>query len=353
VVDVAGARSTGGWMFPVVIAPPELVAVYNLLYGRLFDRHRDMTLPTAFLIDAQGNIAKIYQGALRLDHVAADFRGIPKTPAERMARGLPFAGVSETYEVGRNYLSFGSVFYERGYLEQAEEFFRLAGKENPGGAEPLYGLGSVYLEQKRNKEAREYFERAVKSAADYPATLPNAWNNLGILAAREGNADEAIGSFRKALEINPDHAVALQNLGNAYRQKKDWDAAKRTLERALALNPEDAEANYGLGMVYAQLNDTGRAYEYLQKALVARPAYPEALNNLGILYLRTGRSEEAKKSFAESIRVAPGFDQAYLNLARVYAIEGNKAKARATLEGLLKVHPEQVQARKELAELGP
>jgi tetratricopeptide (TPR) repeat protein len=353
VVDVAGAKSTGGWMFPVVIAPPELVAVYNLLYGRLFDRHRDMTLPTAFLIDAQGNIAKIYQGALRLDHVAADFRGIPKTPAERMARGLPFAGVSETYEVGRNYLSFGAVFYERGYLEQAEEFFRLAEKEDSVGAEPLYGLGSVYLEQKRNKEAREYFERAVKSAADYPATLPNAWNNLGILAARDGNADEAIGFFQKALEINPDHAVALQNLGNAYRQKKDWDAAKRTLEHALALNPEDAEANYGLGMVYAQLNDTGRAYEYLQKALVARPAYPEALNNLGILYLRTGRAEEAKKSFVESIRVAPGFDQAYLNLARVHAIEGDKAKARATLEGLLKVHPEQAQARKELAELGP
>src|SRR5882762_129391 len=353
VVDVAGTKATGGWTFPVVSAPPELVPVYNLLYGRLFDRHRDMTLPTAFLIDTQGSIAKIYQGALRLDHAEADFRQIPKTPAERMARGLPFAGVGETYEVGRNYLSFGSVFYERGYLQQAEEFFRMAEKEDPGGAEPLYGLGSVYLEQQKRKDAREYFERAVKSAADYPATLPNAWNNLGILAAREGNTDEAIGFFQKALGFNPDHPVALRNLGNAYRQKKDWDAARKTLERALALNPEDAEANYGLGMVYAQLNDTGRAYEYLQKALVARPAYPEALNNLGILYLRTGRAEEAKKSFAESIRVTPDFEQAYLNLARVYAIEGDKAKARATLEQLLKVHPEQAQARKELEALGP
>jgi len=353
VVDVAGTKATGGWTFPVVSAPPELVPVYNLLYGRFFDRHRDMTLPTAFLIDTQGSIAKIYQGALRLDHVEADFRQIPKTPAERMARGLPFAGVGETYEVGRNYLSFGSVFYERGYLEQAEEFFRMAEKEDSGGAEPLYGLGSVYLEQQKRKDAREYFERAVKSAADYPATLPNAWNNLGILAAREGNTDEAIGFFQKALGINPDHPVALQNLGNAYRQKKDWDAARETLQRALALNPEDAEANYGLGMVYAQLNDTGRAYEYLQKSLAARPAYPEALNNLGILYLRTGRAEEAKKSFAESIRVTPGFEQAYLNLARVYAIEGDKAKARATLEQLLKVHPEQAQARKELEALGP
>src|SRR4029077_19964820 len=288
----------------------------------------------------------IYQGALRLDHVDADVRAIPKTAPERMAKGLPFAGVSATYEVGRNYLSFGAVFYERGYLEQAEEFFRLAQKDEPEGAEPLYGLGSVYLEQKKSREARECFEQAVKETADYPVTLPHAWNNLGILAAREGKTDEAIGLFEKALAINPEHAVALQNLGNAYRQKKDWDAARKTLQHALALNPDDAEANYGLGMVYAQLNDTGQAYEYLQKAISARPAYPEALNNLGILYLRTGRPEAAKKSFAESIRVEPGSEQAYLNLARVYAIEGDKARARATLQELLKVHPEQAQARK-------
>jgi tetratricopeptide (TPR) repeat protein len=352
VVNVAESKEAGRWAFPVVTAPPELVAVYNLLYGRLFDRHRDMTLPTAFLIDAQGNIAKIYQGALRLDNVEADFRKIPNTAAERLALGLPFSGVSATYDVGRNYLSFGSVFYERGYLEQAEAFFRLAEKEDPAAAEPLYGLGSVYLEQQKSKEARACFERAVNSAADYPPTLPNAWNNLGILSAREGNTDEAIGFFQKALAINPDHAVALQNLGNAYRQKKDWDAAKKTLQHALALNPDDAEANYGLGMVYAQLNDTGHAYEYLQKALAARPAYPDALNNLGILCLRTGRPDEAKKSFAASIQVAPAFEQAYLNLARMYAIEGDKANARATLLELLKVHPDQVQARKELEELG-
>jgi tetratricopeptide (TPR) repeat protein len=352
-VNISEVKRAGEWSFPIVGAPPELVAVYNLLYGRLFDRHRDMGLPTAFLIDAQGNIVRIYQGPLRLDHVESDFRQIPETAAERLARGLPFAGVSATYEVGRNYLSFGSVFYERGYLEQADEFFRLAAKDDPGGAEPLYGLGSVYLEQQKRREAREYFERAVKSAADYPATLPNAWNNLGILAAREGKTDEAIGYFQKALALNPEHAVALQNLGNAYRQKKDWGAAKETLEHALALNPEDPDANYGLGMVYAQLNDTSRAYEFLQKALAVRPAYPEALNNLGILYLRTGRPEEAKKSFAESIRVAPGFEQSYLNLARVYAIEGDKAQARATLEELLKVHPEQAQAKKELKDLGP
>jgi tetratricopeptide (TPR) repeat protein len=333
-------------------AAPDTLAVYNLLYARLFDRHRDMPLPTALLLDAQGDICKIYQGGVPLERVPRDAREIPRTPSERMARGLPFPGVGETYEAGRNYLSFGAVFYDRGYFEQAEAYFRLAAKED-AGAEPLYGLGSVSLEQHKDREAWEYFQHAVKAQASYPGTLPNSWNDLGILAARAGNTDEAIGYFAKALEINPDHAVALQNLGNAYRQKKDWENAKTVLERAVALRPDDAEANYGLGMVYAQRDDAQRAYEYLQRALATRPAYPEALNNLGILYLRTGRPEEAKKSFAESMRVAPDYAQAYLNLSRVYTMEGDKAKARAPLEELLKLHPDNAQARKELEGLAP
>jgi len=341
-------RKTAGTPFPVIIPSEETTAVYNLLYGRLFDRHRDMSLPTAFLLDTQGDIVKIYQGRLRAENVAEDFRHIPKSSAERMARGLPFPGVSDTYDMGRNYLSFGAAFYDRGYMNQAEACFQLAEKEDPASAEALYGLGSVYLEQKKNNQARDYLGRAIRAHADYPGTLPNAWNDLGILSAREGKTAEAVEFFHKALQSNPDHAVALQNLGIAYRQQKDWAKAETALTRVVALRPDDPEANYNLGMVYAQLNDTERAYKYLQKALAARPAYPEALNNLGILYLRTHRAEQAKQCFQDSIRLAPAYDPSYLNLARVYVIEGNKARARETLEQLLKVHPGHAQAKREL-----
>src|SRR6266436_204659 len=261
----------------------------------------------------------------------ADSRSIPQNDSDRLAKALPFAGLRESYDFARNYLSLGFVFFERGYFEQAEPYFQQALKDDPESAEALYGLGSAYLQQQKSNEARECFQRVLQLPASYPGTLPNAWNNLGILAAREGNTDLAIEHFERALEIDPDHSVALQNLGSAYRQKKDWPQAKRLLEKALSLNPDDPEANYSLAMVYAQSNDSDRAYEYFQRALVARPAYPEALNNLGILYLRTRRPEQAKQSFADSIRLAPAYDQAYLNLARVYSIEGDRKKARAVL----------------------
>jgi tetratricopeptide (TPR) repeat protein/peroxiredoxin len=330
----------------------DVAAIYNILYRYLFDRHRDLELPTSFLIDAKGEIVKVYQGPVDPEHVEQDFRHIPKTSAERLARALPFPGVSDTIEFGRNYLSYGSVFFQRGYMDQAEASFHIALRDDPSSAEALYGIGSVYLNQQKAAEARETFERALKLRASYPDTLANSWNNLGLLAAREGRTGEAIGYFQEALKLSPDHMIALDNLGSAYRQEKQWDDARKTYERALAISPNDAEANYGLGMVFAQNDDTARAFDSLQTALKLRPVYPEALNNLGILYLRTQRRDQAVVSFEECIRVAPAFDQAYLNLARVYVVEGTPERARAVLLELLKQHPGHEQAQKMIEQLG-
>jgi tetratricopeptide (TPR) repeat protein len=337
--------------FPILRGSEDVIGIYNILYRYLFDRHRELSLPTTFLVDAKGDIVKVYQGPINTEQAKQDFQHIPQTGADRLAKALPFPGVSETSEFRRNYLSYGSVYFQRGYFDQAEASFRLALQDNPASAEALYGIGSVYLKQKKATEARNSFERAIKLHASYPDTLPNAWNNLGLLTAREGRTVEAILYFQEALRLSPNHLVALENLGNAYRQQKQWDDARKVLERAVAIGPQDPEANYSLGMVLAQLDDSARAYEYLQRALKFRPGYPEALNNLGVLYLRTQRRDEAVASFEECIGVAPTFDQSYLNLARVYALEGAPDKARAVLFELLKQHPEHAQAKNMLQQL--
>jgi tetratricopeptide (TPR) repeat protein/peroxiredoxin len=338
--------------FPILRGSDDVAAICNIVFRYLFDRHRDLALPTSFLINARGEIVKVYQGPVDAQHVDQDFRHIPQTGAERLARALPFSGVTEAIEFGRNYLSYGSVFFQRGYMDQAAASFRIALRDDPSSAEALYGIGSVHLNQQKTAEARESFEGALKLRASYPDTMANSWNNLGLLAGREGRPGEAVGYFQQALKLSPDHIIALDNLGSAYRQQKRWEDARATYERALELRPNDAEANYGLAMVFAQNDDTARAFDLLQKALKLRPVYPEALNNLGILYLRTERRDEAVASFEQCIRVAPAFDQSYLNLARVYDIEGAPEKARAVLLDLLKQHPGHEQAQKMLEQLG-
>jgi tetratricopeptide (TPR) repeat protein len=351
-VDGNESDLRGKYSFPAIAASADVMAMYNLLYRQIFDRHRDMSVPVSFLVDSQGALVKLYRGPVNADVISADVQNIPRNDVERLAKALPFRGLTQAYEYGRNYFSLGFEFYDRGYFEQAQVYFQQAMKDDPQSAEALYGLGSAYLQLQKSAEARQCFERVLQLHASYPGTLPNAWNNLGILSAREGNLDAAIQQFQRALQIDPEHSVALQNLGSAYRQKKDWPAAKQALEHSLALNPDDPEANYTLGMVYAQQDDSKQAHEYLQKALDARPVYPEALNNLGILYLHERQPENAIHSFEECIRVAPAYDQSYLNLARVYAFEGQREKAKVVLRQLLQQHPDHTQATEELKRLG-
>jgi tetratricopeptide (TPR) repeat protein/peroxiredoxin len=341
----------GRFSFPILRGSDDVAGIYNILYRYLFDRHRDLGLPTSFLIDGAGEIVKVYQGTVQAEQVEHDFLRIPRTSAERLARSLPFPGVSETFEFGRNYLSCGSILFQRGYFDQSAASFQLALRDDPSSAEACYGMGSAYLSLQKTADARESFERATKLHASYPDTLANSWNNLGLLATRENRTGEAVRCFEEAVRLSPDHLIALNNLGNAYRLQKSWAEARKTFERALVVSAGDAEANYGLAMVFAQEDDTARAYEYLQRALRARVDYPEALNNLGILYLRTQRRDEAVADFEKCIRVAPGFDQCYLNLARIYSLEGAADKARTVLLELLQQHPDHAQARNMLAQL--
>lgn len=338
------------YAFPVLAPSSEVCAVYNLLFRQFFDRHRDMPIPCSLLI-AGGSIVKIYTGRMDAARVAKDAGAIPRTREERLAKALPFAGRAEGYEFGRNYLSLGSVFFDHGYFEAAEEFFRVATEESPSTAEPHYGLGSAYLEQNKLQEARAAFENALQSRASYPGTAARAWNNLGIVDARQGKTEASVENFQKALRIDANYSIALDNLGNAYRQAKDWDQAQSTFERALKLDAGDAEANYGLGMIYAQRSDTQRALAYLKRAVAARPEYPEALNNLGVVYIRLKNPEEAERAFLEAMRVGPEFSQSYLNLARLYSLQGDSAKARAVLEEFLKRKPGDAAALRELTQL--
>ncbi len=48
---------------PVLLATEGAAGIYNIFYRYLFDRRRDLGLPTAFLLNRDGKVVKVYQGA--------------------------------------------------------------------------------------------------------------------------------------------------------------------------------------------------------------------------------------------------------------------------------------------------
>jgi tetratricopeptide (TPR) repeat protein len=330
--------------FPVLLATPEVAGIYNIIYRYLFDRRRDLPIPSAFLIDETKKIIKLYQGIVVPKTLLADLNALPKTPADRIRKALPFAGLTPDLGFQRNDFTYGVALFQHGYLDQAAESFQQVIAAKPNDAEAYYNLGTLNLRRRANADARRFLSRAVELRSAYP----EAWNNLAMLAAQEGQTEEAIRDFQRSLELRPTYTVALLNLGNLYRRQGQYDEAQKLLNRALESEPEDPEVNYSIGMLYAHQEQLPSALQYLEKAVALRPDYADALNNLGVLYIREQRYSEAEARFRTCIQVAPNFDQAYLNLARLYVLLHDDAKAKETLQALLRLQPEHKMAQQAL-----
>lgn len=322
--------------YTVLLATQEIAGIYNLVFRFLFDRRQDLGLPTSFLLDADRNIVKIYQGSVRSADLLADLRMVPTTRSGRLAKALPFPGTLHQGEFARNDFTYGVAMFQHGYLEQAEASFQEVIAARPNDPEAYYNLGTLSLRRNNYARARQYLEQTLRLKPDYP----EAWNNLGMMAAQEGRGEEAIQSFRRSLALRPDYSTALLNLGNVYRRQRAFFEAQTCLRRALSLQPEDPEINYSLGMLLAQQNDLQAATNFLETAIALRPSYPEARNNLGVLLIRLENYMDAESQFRDCIRLTPEFEQSYLNLARLYMAQRDQAKARATLQDLLRLNPE-------------
>jgi Flp pilus assembly protein TadD/peroxiredoxin len=345
--NIAGVRFSAakeGLSFPILLATQDVAGIYNIIYRYLFDRRRDLGLPTSFLVNADGMIVKVYQGPVNPQRISEDVKSVPGNAAARMKRALPFEGTLYQDEFQRNDFTYGVAMFQRGYLEQAAASFQQVIAAKPQEPEAYYNLGTLYLRKNVLPDARRYLEQTVKLRPDYP----EAWNNLGMVAAQQGQAEEAIRSFQQSLSLRPGYVTALLNLGNFYRRQGAVDEAEKLLDRALELEPNNPETNYSLGMLYARQDQLPRALSFLEKALNVRPDYPDALNNLGVLFVRQQNYPQAKVKFETCIRVAPGFDQAYLNLARLYVVLNDKEKAREVLLALLRQQPQHKLAQQAL-----
>jgi Flp pilus assembly protein TadD/peroxiredoxin len=322
--------------FPVLFATEDMAGIYNIIYRYLFDRRRDLAIPTSFLLDPEGMIVKLYQGPVDPQRLLEDVKSVPTTAAGRMRKAMPLGGVLCQDAFQRNDFTYGVALFQHGYLDAAAASFEQVIAQKPNDPEAYYNLGTLNLRRNDFQKARHYLEQTLKLRPNYP----EAWNNLGMIAAQQGQAEEAVRDFQQSLSLRPNYAIALLNLGNVYRRQGAFDRAQTLLRQAFEIQPGDPEVNYSLGMFYAQQGQLQQAADYLEKAVELRPDYPEALNNLGVLFVRSKDYLRAEEQFKSCIRVAPNFDQSYLNLARLYAMQGDKEKAKESVQQLLRLQPQ-------------
>jgi Tfp pilus assembly protein PilF/peroxiredoxin len=327
-----GAAGTPG--FPVALASEEMAGTYAVLNRYLFDRRFDLELPTAFLLDARGEVVKVYRDPISASELVADLPKIEAAPGERLRRAVPFAGAFQTPPAERNYFQYSLELAEQGFETAALAGFQRAAKLDPN-AITFYNLGTLRMKNGQPLEAKAALEQALRLDADYA----EASNSLGALLAQSGDVPGAVARFRAALKKKPDYADALNNLGYALFQMGQEQEAYDLYQKALQLQPDFPEAFNNLGIFFGQRGDLQRAESYFRQAVDKRADYGEAANNLALVLMARDDVADAVVLLQRLIEKNPGFEMSYVTLCRIYLETGRPKEGVQVLERLLQRNP--------------
>jgi arylsulfatase A-like enzyme/Tfp pilus assembly protein PilF len=110
---------------------------------------------------------------------------------------------------------------------------------------------------------------------------PDALIALGNAFVLAGRIPDAVRTFTRLLTLDPNNALAYQNLGTAQLQAKDSGAAESSLRRAIQLDPSLAGAYTALGVVLAGTGRKTEAIDAWKRA--AALGDPNALANIKLI----------------------------------------------------------------------
>jgi len=135
--------------------------------------------------------------------------------------------------------------------------------QDPGNKTFRYLLGTLYLKVNRSFMAQKYMKGLTE---DYPDFAP-AWEFLALLHENDGRTEEAIRCYEKAVSLDPETPVSLNNLAFHYaKQKKNLEKALEYAKKAEELVPSgDTHIIDTLVEVYSAMGNTEKTEEYRQK----------------------------------------------------------------------------------------
>jgi protein O-GlcNAc transferase len=216
--------------------------------------------------------------------------------------------------IARYWNNLGTVLWNIGRIEDAAGSYREAVRLHPRYAE---GWGNL--------------SNALRVTGDVPAAIaagreavqqgggPQEWVMWGMALAMKAGRDglpEAIGCFRRALQLQPGNADAERNLAYALREAGQFEESIQLSREMARRRPNDAQAWKNLGLGLDALGRNDEAIDAFRKALASPDGtkIPEAWSGLGNVLMARGEIEEAIDCFEKAVAAQPENAWAHSNL---------------------------------------
>jgi lipoprotein NlpI len=143
-------------------------------------------------------------------------------------------------------------------------------------------------------------------------------NNRGVAYRNDGNYNQAIQDFDKAIRLKPDIAEAFNNRGIAYDYKGDSVQAIRDYDEAIRLRPDYAAAFNNRGLVHHEKGEYTQAIQDFDQAIRLQPVYAEAFESRGSVHLDRGDFDRAIQDYGQAIKLEPNYAGDYSDRGFAY-----------------------------------
>jgi tetratricopeptide (TPR) repeat protein len=200
------------------------------------------------------------------------------------------------------------------------------------------------IEQAESDFARGKLEEAIATCKRAIELQPNAAIAYKIL----GNATQAMGKldaarcwYAQALEFDPNFAEVHANLGSLYAHQKQWQKSIACYQKAIEIKPDLVAAYRNLARVllHSGQQKVGAKYWYDALTLDINWAKPDEHFTLGNTMLEFGELEKAISCYRRAIQLQPSYADAYHNLGEVLSVRSELEEAIAAYQQAIELNP--------------
>jgi tetratricopeptide (TPR) repeat protein len=296
-----------------IAAAPKEPETYIYL-AKVYAKHLNKPELAIQMAQKATEVAPDYFGALAALYEMHDQAGEKEKAAALIEKGLKSPSKNPTF-----WLTFGSylrkVFLKDDgtatpeELRQMEVAFRKAVELKPGDASVLAQAGDFFVLARRNKEALEFYERAVKlnQPPRDEATKNLREKYIRALAANDRKA-EAIPLLEQFAR-DPNESVRqdlFELLGELYEQNGETDKAIEQYKRSLVIDAGEPRNHFNLANMQLRAKRGGDAVETMEKARRKFPERPDVTLGLALALSAAKRHADAMKIFAVVVEEAKG-----------------------------------------------
>jgi len=227
----------------------------------------------------------------------------------------------------------------KGQLADAIKLYTQACEKNPQDPEAWFMLAGIHAQTSNMSGIIQCCQQLLKLQPDNPQTH----YNIACAYQSINQMPEAIGHYRKALDIQKDHIPSMTNLAITLWQQGELDQAEELCKKLLTGNQIPPAIINCLGLIYTDRGDTDKATTHFEQAIREHPQQIDLYINLAKI-VQKDDTPRALNLCQQALQKDPDSEPAHNAIAEQFYLDRDYTSALKHYQAVQKISPQSLEA---------